>query len=106
MAVEAEPEPELEPAITWNQATRKRIVEAAKPELSSDLTDRQSAVLNALRSKMDDANRVQSKAVALAETASIPLGSLHSVLQSLEKRQLIHTERAATPKAPAVYQVL
>jgi uncharacterized membrane protein len=104
------PQPGLEPkpVIARKRAARKRVVETAKvePELPSDLTDRQSAVLNALRSKMDSANLVESKAAPLAEAASIPLGSLHSVLQSLETRELIRTERTGTPKAPAVYQVL
>jgi hypothetical protein len=105
-AVEAQPEPE--PQVVKKPAPRKRAVEPAKvePELPSDLTERQSAVLQALRAKKDDANLVASKAAELAEAASIPLGSLHSVLQSLEKRQLIRTERAGSPKAPAVYQVL
>jgi uncharacterized membrane protein len=107
-AVEAQPEPEPEPQVVKKPAPRKRAVEPAKvePELPSDLTDRQSAVLKALNAKKDDANLVESKAAELASAASIPLGSLHSVLQSLEKRQLIRTERAGSPKAPAVYQVL
>ena len=46
------------------------------------------------------------KAATLAEAAHIPLGSLHSVLQSLEKKQLIKTARAGSARAPAVYQVL
>ncbi len=105
---EPEPEPEPEPQVVKKPSPRKRAVEPAKvePELPSDLTDRQSAVLKALNAKKDDANLVESKAAELASAASIPLGSLHSVLQSLEKRQLIRTERAGSPKAPAVYQVL
>ena len=106
-AGEAHLENEPKPAIARKQSAKKR-VEAVKveQELPSGLTVRQSAVLNALRSRMDDANLVESKAASLAEAASIPLGSLHSVLQSLEKRQLIRNERAGTPKTPAVYQVL
>jgi hypothetical protein len=106
LVAQSEPEPKLQ--IAKKTAPKKRVVETAKveQELPSDLTDRQSAVLKALHSKMDDAKLVESKAVALAEAASIPLGSLHSVLQSLEKRQLIRTERSGSPKAPAVYQVL
>jgi hypothetical protein len=75
---------------------------AATPELSA----RQSAVLQALRTKMDANQRVEEKAAVLAEAAQIPLGSLHSVLQSLETKQLIKTARAGSARAPAVYQVL
>ncbi len=75
---------------------------AATPELSL----RQSAVIKALRSKMDEKGRVAEKAADLAKAAQIPLGSLHSVLQSLEKKQLIKTVRAGSARAPAVYQVL
>jgi hypothetical protein len=71
-----------------------------------DLSTRQSAVLNALRSKMDENKQVEAKASVLAEAAKIPLGSLHSVLGSLEKKQLIVNRRPGTPRAPAVYQVL
>ena len=70
-----------------------------------DLSARQSAVLNVLRSKMDEDKNVEAKAADLAEAAQIPLGSLHSVLGSLEKKQLIVNTRPGTPRAPAVYQV-
>jgi sugar-specific transcriptional regulator TrmB len=55
---------------------------------------------------MNGSNLVEVKAAVLAEAAQIPLGSLHSVLQSLEKKQLIKTARAGSARAPAVYQVL
>jgi hypothetical protein len=71
-----------------------------------DLSARQSAVLNALRAKMDENKQVEAKAAVLAEAAQIPLGSLHSVLGSLEKKQLIVNTRPGSPKAPAVYQIL
>jgi uncharacterized membrane protein len=71
-----------------------------------DLSTRQSAVLNALRSKMDENKQVEAKASVLADAAKIPLGSLHSVLGSLEKKHLIVNTRPGTPRAPAVYQVL
>ncbi len=95
----AEP-PVTEPA----EAPAKRGAEptAAMP----DLSPRQSAVIKALRSKMDENGRVAEKAVDLAKAAQIPLGSLHSVLQSLEKKQLIKTARTGSARAPAVYQVL
>ena len=93
-----------EPATEPTEALTRRSVEltAATPELSS----RQSAVLGALRSTMDEHKQVAAKAAVLAEAAQIPLGSLHSVLQSLEKKQLIKTARAGSARAPAVYQVL
>jgi len=93
-----------EPATELTDAPPRRSVEltAATPELSS----RQSAVLGALRSTMDEHKQVAAKAAALAEAAQIPLGSLHSVLHSLEKKQLIKTDRAGSARAPAVYQVL
>ncbi len=72
------------------------------PELSA----RQSAVLNVLRARMDENKQVETKAADLAQAAKIPLGSLHSVLGSLEKKQLIANKRSGTPKAPAVYQVM
>src|SRR5271166_3030583 len=76
------------------------------PAAASELSARQSAVLGLLRSKMDANKQVEAKAAVLAEAANIPLGSLHSVLQSLEKKQLIKTTRAGSARAPAVYQVL
>jgi hypothetical protein len=93
-----------EPATELTEAPTRRSVEptVATPELSA----RQSAVLGALRAKMNGNHLVEEKAAVLAEAAGIPLGSLHSVLQSLEKKQLIKTARAGSARAPAVYQVL
>ncbi len=93
-----------EPATEPREALTRRSVEptVATPELSS----RQSAVLGALRAKMNGSHFVEEKAAVLAEAAGIPLGSLHSVLQSLEKKQLIKTARAGSARAPAVHQVL
>jgi DNA-binding MarR family transcriptional regulator len=71
-----------------------------------DLSPRQSAVLETLRAKMDEHKQVAAKAADLAQTAQIPLGSLHSVLQSLEKKQLIRTVRSGSARSPAVYEVL
>jgi len=90
--------------IAPTEAPQHRLVEPTNviPELSP----RQSAVLGAPRAKMDENGRVTEKAADLAEAANIPLGSLHSVLQSLEKKQLIKTTRAGSARAPAVYQVL
>ena len=63
-------------------------------------------MLGALRARMDENKQVAAKTANLAKAAGIPLGSLHSVLQSLEKKQLIKTARAGSARAPAVYQVL
>jgi|SRR5271166_2428210 len=93
-----------EPAAAPIEAPTRPAVElsAAAAEPSA----RQSAVLQALRAKMDANKQVETKAAVLAEAANIPLGSLHSVLQSLEKKQLIKTAREGSARAPAVYQVL
>ena len=79
---------------------------AAVHEGASELSQRQRAMLEALRAKMNGSHLVEEKAAVLAEAAHIPLGSLHSVLQSLEKKQLIKTARVGSARAPAVYQVL
>jgi hypothetical protein len=93
-----------EPASEPTEAPPQRRVEPTAP--TPELSARQSAVLQALRAKMDANQRVEEKAAVLAEAANIPLGSLHAVLQSLEKKQLIKTARAGFARAPAVYQVL
>ncbi len=72
----------------------------------SDLTERQSAVLEALRAKANDENVVEISVAALAEASGVPLGTIHSVLQSLEKKQKILTTRTGSARAPAAYQVL
>ena len=78
-----------------------------KPDVAeTELSSRQSAVLKALREKMDDTKHVAVRAAVLAQAAQIPLGSLHSVLGSLEKKGLIQTSRAGSARAPAVYRVL
>ena len=90
-----------EPATEPTEAPTQRRTEP--PASSPDLSPRQSAVLEALRSKIDENKQVAAKATVLAEAAQIPLGSLHSVLQSLEKKQLIKTTRPGSARAPAVY---
>jgi len=75
-------------------------------DTTSGITDRQSAVLKALRSRMDKKHRVEAKASELAKASSVPLGSLHSILASLEKKHMIRTERQGSSKFPAVYEVL
>ena len=88
-------------------------ISKAKPKASepikdpaTDLSERQLAVLNALRSLMDKKNLVEVRSTELAKASSIPLGSLHSVLASLEKKNMIRTERQGTAKFRAIYQVL
>jgi len=81
--------------------------EIAKPNGTAGiLSARQSVVLEALRTKMDAGRLAEVRAAALAGAANIPLGSLHSVLVSLEKKHLIEITRQGTAKAPAVYRVL
>ena len=89
--------------VASTEASKQRTIE--KTEAIPELSARQSAVLGALRAKMDEHKQVAAKAAVLAEAARIPLGSLHSVLQSLEKKQLIKTARAGSARSPAVYQV-
>ena len=91
-----------EPAAAPEAPTRRFEPTAPTPELSA----RQSAVLGALRAKMDANKQVEAKAAVLAEAANVPLGSLHSILQSLEKKGLIKATRAGSARAPAAYQML
>ncbi|MBT3069648.1 hypothetical protein KKP04_02025 [Rhodomicrobium sp. Az07] len=73
---------------------------------ASDLSERQASVLKALRNRMNEKHEVEMRAASLAGAAKIPLGSLHSVLQSLEKKNFIKTARTGSAKAPAIYEVL
>ena len=93
-----------EPVSEPTEAPTQRRFEPTAP--TPELSARQSAVLGALLAKMDANQRVEEKATVLAEAANIPLGSLHSVLQSLEKKGLIKTTRAGSARSPAVYQVV
>ena len=93
-----------EPAAAPKEASTRPAVEPAAA--ASELSARQSAVLRALRAKMDANKQVEAKAAVLAEAANVPLGSLHSILQSLEKKGLIINTRAGSARAPVVYQVL
>jgi hypothetical protein len=79
---------------------------AAKAGIGSGVSERQAAVLKGLRSLMDKQHRVEAKTAELAKASSVPLGSLHSILVSLEKKHMIKTERQGSPKHPAIYQVL
>src|SRR5258706_6989885 len=88
-------------------------VSKAKPQASepikdtaTDVSERQLAVLNALRSLMDKKNLVEVRSTELAKASSIPLRSLHSVLASLEKKNMIRTERQGTAMFRAIYEVL
>jgi uncharacterized membrane protein len=93
-----------EPATKPTEAPTQRRVEPTAP--TPELSARQSAVLGALRAEMDANKQVEAKAAVLAEAANIPVGSLHSILQSLEKKGLIKNTRAGSARAPAIYQVL
>ena len=93
-----------EPAAELTEAPIRPVV--APPATAPELSARQSAVLGALRSRMDEHQQVAAKAAVLAEAANVPLGSLHSILQSLEKKGLIKNTRAGSARAPAAYHVL
>jgi hypothetical protein len=93
-------QPEIPPPVTPGRHM------AAPHDDMSGLSERQSAVLKALRTKMDENRLVTAKAAELAGAANVPLGSLHSVLQSLEKKQLIKSVRAGSARVPATFQVL
>ncbi len=92
-----------EPAIA---AIRKPAAAAKTETAATGVSDRQEAVLKALRSLMDKKHRVEVTGAGLAEASSIPAGSLHSVLVSLEKKGLIRTERQGSAKLRAIYEVL
>jgi len=87
-------------------APSKAIPEGERSEVMGELTERQKAVLNALQDRMDRDNLVEARTADLAQHANIPLGSLHSILASLQKKNLIMATRSASAKAPGVYQVL
>jgi len=110
-ASKAKPQPAAPISKAKPQASEP--VSKAKPQASerikdtaADLSERQRAVLNALRSLMDKKNLVEVRSAELAKASSIPLGSLHSVLASLEKKNMIRTERQGTAMFRAIYKVL
>ena len=100
LRIEASPPPPVEPAST----TEEEII--APNGMGRGLTERQSAVLETLRAKADEDNLIEIKGAELAEAANIPLGSVHSIIQSLEKKKCILTTRPGSAHSPAVYQVL
>jgi len=90
-----------------SEPTEALIAPSVEPPAETlELSARQSAVLGVLRAKMDANKQVEAKSAVLAEAAHVPLGSLHSILQSLEKKGLIKATRAGSARAPAAYQVL
>ncbi len=114
-ASKAEPKKASEARPAHASAAKPRQATAARPRAVSkarssnagtDVTERQTAVLKALRSMMDKKHRVEVRKSELAKASSIPLGSVHTVLRSLEKKQMIRTERQGTVQSPAVYEVL
>jgi DNA-binding transcriptional ArsR family regulator len=80
--------------------------QAKSPTAPAGLSARQESVLKALHSLMDKKHRVEARVAELAKASSVPLGSLHSILVSLEKKHMIRTERQGSPKLPAIYEVL
>jgi hypothetical protein len=86
--------------------TQAKPASAGKTGNGTGVSERQAGVLKGLRSLMDKEHRVEAKTAELAKASAVPLGSLHSILVSLEKKQMIRTERQGSPKHPAVYQVL
>ena len=95
-------QPEVAPPAIPTKHVAKSYNHAARPQSdASGLSERQKAVLGALRTKMDS-----NKVAVLATTANRPLGSLHSVLQSLEKKQFIKTVRSGSARVTAAYQIL
>ncbi len=98
--------PENKDAVSEAPAIKPERISPKAPVGDSELSPRQSAVLRALREKMDEENLVAVRAAVLAQAAQIPLGSLHSVLGSLEKKQMIQTTRAGSARSPAVYRVM
>jgi uncharacterized membrane protein len=99
LAVQAKPK-------RTTEAQRKKAPEAKSKGDVAEMSDRQTAVLKALRSLMDKKKRVEVRAAVLAKASSVPLGSLHSILASLEKKQMIRTERQGSPKFSAIYELL
>ncbi|MGA7327470.1 MAG: hypothetical protein WBX25_24025 [Rhodomicrobium sp.] len=102
--------PKLASGAKVKQASRAKPTQAnqAKPKTvaATDMSDRQQAVLRALRSKVDKKNLVEVTSGELAKASAIPLGSVHSVLVSLEKKGIIRTERQGSAKFRAIYEVL
>ena len=100
LRIEASAPLPVEPAST----TEEEIIEPNG--VGPGLTERQGAVLETLRAKADEDNLVEIKGAELADAANIPLGSVHSIIQSLEKKKCILTTRPGSAHSPAVYQVL
>jgi len=88
------------------RAQLKPALQAKAKIAAIEVSERQAAVLKGLRALMDKQRRVEAKTAELAKASSVPLGSLHSILVSLEKKHMIKTERQGSPKNPAIYQVL
>jgi hypothetical protein len=105
LVIEAKPK-RVTKAKAKAKAKTKTAPEAKSESGAAGISDRQAAVLKALRTLMDKKNRVEAKAADLAKASSVPLGSLHSILVSLEKKRMIRTERQGSPKFSAIYEVL
>jgi DNA-binding MarR family transcriptional regulator len=90
----------------WGAAVQPKPAATKPKSTEAGFSDRQMAVLRALRSLKDKKNRVEVPVAKIAQTSSVPLGSVHSILASLEKKHMIKTERQGSPKASAIYEVL
>jgi DNA-binding MarR family transcriptional regulator len=82
-----------------------KLASKAQPK-DAGLSEGQMALLKALRSMMDRKHRVEVRGAELAKAASVPQGSVHSLLGSLEKKHLIRTERQGSAQLRAIYEVL
>jgi hypothetical protein len=102
----ATPKPAVEAKPKRAPRAQSKPAIAAKTGNAAGFSERQAAVLKGLRALMDKQHRVEAKAVELAKASAVPLGSLHSILVSLEKKHMIKTERQGSPKHSAIYQVL
>ena len=97
--------PKQVPAAKPKPAPAAKLASKAQPK-DAGLSDGQMAVLKALRSLMDKKHRVEVRGAELAKAASVPQGSVHSLIQSLEKKRMIRTERQGSAQFRAIYEVL
>jgi DNA-binding MarR family transcriptional regulator len=88
-------------------AAQLKSAPAAKPKTTeAGVSDRQMAVLKALRTLKNKRNRVEVPVARIAKVSSVPLGSVHSIIASLEKKHMIRTERRGSAKFSAIYEIL
>ena len=74
--------------------------------MKSELSGRQSAVLEALRAKADNGNLVEIRAAVLAEAANIPLG-FASLGSSVARKEATHPDHASRiSEGSTIYKVI